>query len=207
MDDREPPVEPLSYAEFEAAADAEWARLTAGLEAGRERVPEEWETEGPAVSISLGDACDLDPALLAAIAGPDGLGGQALGPAFGQGAAADALRPGPVLAALTEQAVAGLGLLSDDELTGVLQAARRLGNRAAYLQTVVVAEFARRRAAQYEDAKARRVPKGRRPGEFPGRGAGGGAGRDRELRRRPDRARPGADRPPARGRWPGWRPG
>ena len=113
------------------------ARRAAGLEAGRETVPEEWETEGPAVSLSLGDACDLDPALLAAITGPDGLGGQALGPAFGQGAAADALRPGPVLAALTEQAIAGIGELSDDELTGVLQAARRLGNRAAYLQTVV----------------------------------------------------------------------
>jgi hypothetical protein len=26
-------------------------------------VPEEWELEGPAVSISLGDAADLDPAL------------------------------------------------------------------------------------------------------------------------------------------------
>ena len=168
MDDSEPPVEPLSYAEFEAAADAEWARLTAGLEAGRERIPEEWEVEGPAVSISLGDACDLDPALLAAITGPDGLGGQALSPAFGQDAAADALRPGPVLAALTEQAIADISVLSDDELTGVLQAARRLGNRAAYLQTVVVAEFARRRAAQFEDAKARKVPLGRRPGEFPG---------------------------------------
>ena len=167
MDDSEPPAEPLSYAEFEAAADAEWARLTADLEAGRERIPEEWEVEGPAVSLSLGDACDLDPALLAAITGPDGLGGQALSPAYGQGAAADALRPGPVLAALTEQAIAGVGVLSDDELAGVLQAARRLGNRAAYLQTVVVAEFARRRAAQFEDAKARKVPLGRRPGEFP----------------------------------------
>ena len=40
----------------------------------------------------------------------------------------------------------------------MLQAARRLENRAAYLQTVVVAEFARRRAAQFEDAKARKVP-------------------------------------------------
>ena len=167
MDDGEPPIEPLSYEEFEAAADAEWARLTAGLEAGRERIPEEWETEGTAVSLSLGDACDLDPALLAAIAGPDGLGGQALGPAFGQGAAADALRPGPVLAALLEYAIARIDTLSDDELTGVLLAVRRLGNRAAYLQTVVVAEFARRRAAQFEDAKARRVPLGRRPGEFP----------------------------------------
>jgi hypothetical protein len=148
-------------------ADASMARLIADIEAGRERIPEQWETEGPAVSLSLGDACDLDPALLAAIAGPDGLGGQALSPAFGQNAAADALRPSPVLAALTEQAVSDLGALSDDELTGALQAARRLENRAAYLQTVAVAEFARRRAAQFEDARARKVPLGRRPGEFP----------------------------------------
>ena len=39
------------------------------------RVPEEWEIEGPGISLSLGDAADLDPALLAAMLGPDGLGG------------------------------------------------------------------------------------------------------------------------------------
>jgi hypothetical protein len=148
-------------------ADAEMARWVADIEAGRERIPEPWEVEGPAVSLSLGGACDIDPALLAAIAGPDGLGGQALSPAFGQDAAVDALRPGPVLAALAEQAVSGASGLSDDELTGVLQAARRIGNWAAYLQTVEVAEFARRRAAQNQDARARKVPKARRPGEFP----------------------------------------
>jgi hypothetical protein len=148
-------------------ADAELARWVADIEAGRERIPEQWETEGPAVSLSLGDACDVDPALLAAMAGPDGLGGQALSPAFGQGAVADALRPGPILAALAEQAVSDIGALSDDELTGALQAARRLENRAAWVQTVAVAEFARRRAAQFEDARARKVPPGRRPGEFP----------------------------------------
>src|SRR3984957_20341513 len=111
----EPPTGPP---EDDFDADAEMARWVADIEAGRERIPEPWETEGPAVSLSLGDACDLDPALLAVIAGPDGLGGQALSPAFGQGAPADALRPGPVLAALTEQAVAGLRLLSGDELAG-----------------------------------------------------------------------------------------
>jgi hypothetical protein len=173
MDDREDDNAPAgpppgdAYAEFEAAADAEWVRLTAALDAGRERIPQEWELAGPAVSLSLGDAADLDPALLAVIAGPDGLGGQALGPAFSQGAPADALRPSPVLAALTEQAVAGIGALSDDELIGAVQAAQRLENRAAYLRTVAVGEFARRRAAQFEDARARRVPAGRRPGEFP----------------------------------------
>jgi Domain of unknown function (DUF222) len=147
-------------------ADAEMARWVADIEAGRERIPEEWERDGSAVSLSLGDASDLDPALLAAILGPDGLGGQSLSPVFGQGRAADVLAPGPVLAALTEQAAAGLAVLSDDQLTGALQAARRLESRAAYLQTLSVAEFGRRREAQFEDAKARKVPPGRRPGEF-----------------------------------------
>ena len=179
MDEHEPPYPapgpsaadwdepPTGLPDDDFDPDAEMARWVADIEAGRERIPEPWELEGPAVSISLGDACDLDPALLAAITGPDGLGGQALSPAFGQDAAGDALRPGPVLAALIEQAIAGIGRLSDDELTGALQAARRLENRAAWVRTVVVAEFARRRAARFEDAKARKVPAGRRPGEFP----------------------------------------
>ena len=131
------------------------------------RVPEEWEIEGPGICLSLGDAADLDPGLLAAMLGPDGMGGRALGPQFGQDAAADALRPGPVLAALTEQAVAGAATLTDDQLTGALHAARRLETRARWQQTMLVAEFARRRAAQLADARARGVPKGQRPGEFP----------------------------------------
>src|SRR3984885_8694569 len=99
--------------------------------------------------------------------GPDGLGGEALGPQFGQGAAADARRPGPVLAALTEQAVAGAAFLTDDQLTGAIRAARRQNARAAWQETTLVAEYARRRAARLADAKASGVPKGRRPGEFP----------------------------------------
>jgi hypothetical protein len=157
---------PVGVPEDDFDADAEMARWVADIEAGRERIPEEWELDGSAVSLSLGDACDLDPALLAAILGPDGLGGQALSPVFEENRAADVLRPGPVLAALTEQAVSDLAALSDDQLTGALQAARRLENRAAYLQTLSVAEFGRRREAQFADAKARRVPPGRRPGEF-----------------------------------------
>ena len=131
------------------------------------RVPEEWEIEGPGISLSLGDAADLDPALLAAMLGPDGLGGQALGPQFGQDAAADALRPGPILAALTEQAVADVASLTDDQLTGAMHAVRRLQTREDWKQTTLVAEYARRRAAQLAEAKDSGVPKGRRPGEFP----------------------------------------
>jgi hypothetical protein len=157
---------PAGVPEDDFDADAEMARWVADIEAGRERIPEEWELDGSAVSLGLGDACDLDPALLAAILGPGGLGGQSLSPVFGQGEAADALRPGPVLSVLTEQAISDITLLSDDQLTGTLQAARRLEARAAYLQTMAVAEFGRRRVAQYADAKARKVPPGRRPGEF-----------------------------------------
>ena len=131
------------------------------------RVPEEWEIEGPGVCLSLGDAADLDPALLEAMLGPDGLGGEALGPQFGQDRAADALRAGPVLAALTEQAVADAASLTDDELTGAMRAARRQKARDAWQETTLVAEYARRRAAQLADARAAGVPKGRRPGEFP----------------------------------------
>jgi hypothetical protein len=57
--------------------------------------------------------------------GPDGLGGRVLDPQFGQDQAADALRPGPILAALTEQAVAGTAFLTDDRLTGARHGSRR----------------------------------------------------------------------------------
>jgi hypothetical protein len=153
--------------------DPEWDAYVAWREreiaAGRgEKPPEPREIEGSAISLSLGDATDIDPAILAAICGPDGLGGDALGPQFGQDAAADVLRPGPVLAALTEQACADLSRLTDNQLIGVLHAARRLGNRAHYLETRAIAEFARRREEELEAAKARGVRVRCRPGEFPG---------------------------------------
>jgi Domain of unknown function (DUF222) len=136
-------------------------------EAGRERVPALSQLEGPAVSVSLGDAADIDPGLLAALCGPDGLGGESLSAALGQDKAADVLRPGPVLSALTEQAAESLGDLTDNQLSGALAAARRLQNRAAYLQTIVIAQFARRRAVEREEARSRKVPKAWRPGEYP----------------------------------------
>jgi hypothetical protein len=155
------------------APDPEWDAYVAWREreiaAGRdEKPPEPWEIEGPAVSLSLGDATDIDPAILAAVCGPDGLGGDALGPQFGQDAAADVLRPNPVLAALTEQACADLSRLTDNQLIGALQAARRLENRTHFLQTRTIAEFARRRAEEFETAKARGVRVRCRAGEFPG---------------------------------------
>ena len=143
--------------------DAEMASYIADLDAGRARIPEEWEVEGPAATIGLGDAADVDLVELAAMLGPDGLGGEV----FARDRSADAMRPGPVLAALTEQAAGGLGRLTDNQVLGAMSAAGRLAARAEYLRLAAVAEFTRRREAQLADAAARRVPRGCRDGEFP----------------------------------------
>jgi len=163
----------LPGADPEFGPDPEWDAYVAWREreiaAGRdEDPPEPWEIEGPAVSLSLGDATDIDPSILAAICGPDGLGGDGLGPQFGQDAPVDLLRPSPVLAALAEQASADLSRLTDNQLMGALHAARRMENRAQYLQTRIIAEFGRRRSEEFETAKARGVRVGCRAGEFPG---------------------------------------
>src|SRR5512146_295623 len=118
---------------------------------------------GAAVVTPLSDSFGLPRGLLAALCGTE----QELRAAFGQGGAADTMRPGPVLAAVTEQAAAELPDLSDDELTGVIHAARRLESRAFSLQAAAVAQFTRRRAGQLEDAKARNAPRGCREGEYP----------------------------------------
>lgn len=92
---------------------------------------------------------------------------EALRAAFVQDGPADTLAPGALLAVLTEAAFADAGRLSDDELTGSLEAARRLQNRAYYLQTLATAELARRRMAQHEEDKAAGVPRNRRRAQFP----------------------------------------
>jgi len=144
--------------------DAEMAAYVADLDAGRRRIPEEWEVESrPPVTISLGDAADVDPAELAAMLGPDGLGGEI----FAQDRPAGALRPGPILAALTEHAAGDLGQLTDEQVLGAMAAAGRLAARAEYLRLRAVAEFTRRREAQLAAATAARVPPGCREGEFP----------------------------------------
>ena len=76
-------------------------------------------------------------------------GGATAGQAgFASGAQADSLAPGPRLAALADEAwQAGLSGLGDDELTGLLRAARRLASRAAALELAVVADLAGRRRA------------------------------------------------------------
>jgi hypothetical protein len=67
---------------------------------------------------------------------------------FAAGARADLLPPGPGLAALADEAwQGGLGGLGDDELIGLLRAARRLASRATALELAAVADLARRRRA------------------------------------------------------------
>jgi len=67
---------------------------------------------------------------------------------FAAGGAANELPPGPVLAGLAGDAwAAGLGRLSDDELVGVLRAARRLASWSAALELAAVTDLAKRREA------------------------------------------------------------
>ncbi len=72
--------------------DAEMAAYIADLEAGRARIPEEWEVEGPAATIGLGDAADVDLVELAAMVRPGRARrrGVRAGPVRGR----DAPRPG-----------------------------------------------------------------------------------------------------------------
>ncbi|MBV9203831.1 MAG: DUF222 domain-containing protein [Actinobacteria bacterium] len=68
----------------------------------------------------------------------------------------DGRAPGPLLAAVVHAAVgadgAGLAGLSEDQLIGVISAARRIEARAAWTQLAAVAEFARRRPASHPAA-------------------------------------------------------
>jgi hypothetical protein len=133
----------------------------ADIEAGRERIPEEWELDGSAMSLSLGDACDLDPALLAAMLGPD---------------------------------VADLTVLSDDQLTGALQAARRLENRAA--SGGVRGRRARVRAGDHRELRRREDRARPRPDRPPSEDPGWDGRRAHQ--RRPGRRDRGLDREPVR---------
>jgi len=70
---------------------------------------------------------------------------------FAQHGQSDAMPPGPLLAevvhALTGADGGGLAALSDDQLAGIIAAARRLESRAAWTQLAAIAEFAARRSA------------------------------------------------------------
>jgi len=71
------------------------------------------------------------------------------GGGFAAGGAADRVLPGAALAACAADAWAGgLGRLSDDELVGVLRAARRLASWAAALELAAAGDVCRRRLAE-----------------------------------------------------------
>src|SRR5215813_674752 len=81
------------------------------------------------------------------------------GGGFAAGGMADAVPPGPVLAGFAADAwAAGLGRLSDDELIGVMRAARRLASWAAAIELAAIGDLWRRRVAEEEagDANAAR---------------------------------------------------
>jgi hypothetical protein len=68
---------------------------------------------------------------------------------FAQGGQADTMEPGALLAAVAEVVTgpdgSGLAGLSDDQLVGIISAARRMESRAAWMGMAAVAEFAARR--------------------------------------------------------------
>ena len=67
---------------------------------------------------------------------------------FAAGGPLDVMEPGPVLAGFADDAVDdGLARLSDDELVGLMGAARRLASRAAGIELAAVAGLDARRAA------------------------------------------------------------
>ncbi|HEY3956928.1 MAG TPA: hypothetical protein VGM53_26455 [Streptosporangiaceae bacterium] len=66
---------------------------------------------------------------------------------FGTGSQADEMAPGPTLAVLTDQVVGGVGGLDDDQLVGVLAAARRIGSWATAAEADAAGELCRRREA------------------------------------------------------------
>ena len=73
------------------------------------------------------------------------------GGGFAAGGIADHLPPGHVLAGLAaDKWAAGLDRLSDDELIGVLRAARRLASWAAAMELDAVTDLWRRRTAEQE---------------------------------------------------------
>jgi hypothetical protein len=82
--------------DFDLDAHLDW--LMQEIDSGSQRIPADSHLQGPSISISLGDATDIDPELLIALCGPDllaGPGNQALNKAFAQDHPADMLHPGP----------------------------------------------------------------------------------------------------------------
>ena len=148
--------------------------------------------------------------------GPGEAGGQDCGPAgFGSGQPFDVLRPGPVLAGAADRVHTGaLRRVSDEELTGMIRAWRRLSSWATARELGAIAEFARRRPDEdpgpgTDGDVARRV-RARRAASGPP-GAAGQAGSAQAppaggVNPAAQAAQPGGVNPAAEG-CPGWRNG
>jgi ribosomal protein L12E/L44/L45/RPP1/RPP2 len=110
------------------------------------RPPDGWDLMTPAEQQSVLDAPPTNavPEVFGAgITHRDG--GPGLG--FAAGGTLDRMAPGRMLTACTERAwEEGLGRLSDDELVGVMAAARRGASRQAALELAAIEELAARRA-------------------------------------------------------------
>jgi hypothetical protein len=109
--DDDEPVPGVPARDWAADEDRYLDWLTAEIDAGRIEVPPD-EPLPPGVTVSLGEAGDTDLEELAAMA--SGLAGTG----FAGHQAADAMPPGPVLGALTAQAVEDVRSLPDDDLLG-----------------------------------------------------------------------------------------
>ncbi len=133
------PADDDEAAEWLAAIRAECEMQAAGVDPWLAGMPPELRAE---IVPGLANAAEAFPAGLLHSLGGDGAG-------FAAGGAADTCEPGRALMALTEQAWAdGLDSLPDDDLIGVLCAARRLASRNAALEVAAIAELDARRARE-----------------------------------------------------------
>jgi hypothetical protein len=122
--------EPDGWPEDDWDAEAAMDARIAAVDAGRYEVPPEGPVEGLFICLP---AEDTD------VAG------------FARDGAMETTLPGPLLAAavhaVTGEDGQGLAALSDDQLIGVIAAARRMESRTAWTQMAAVCEFAARRPA------------------------------------------------------------
>ena len=127
---------------------ARLARLDDGLfEPDQVDDPDDWEllswAEQQRVLTGDADGAPVPEIFDAGFTHRDGGDGRG----FAAGGALDQMEPGATLAAFTERAwKEGLGRLSDDELVGVMAAARRGASRQAALELAAIAELVGRRA-------------------------------------------------------------
>ena len=94
--------------------------------------------------------------------------GSAPGWGFGSDKTLDVLRPGPALAGMADRVhTSALRLVSDDELTGMIKAWRRLTSWATARELSAIAEMARRSPEEVSDTPLARRIKARRAASDP----------------------------------------